>query len=189
MDFRNIYKHPLLDDKNYNTIREAHKVIQFDRGEYLLKHGDIANEYYCLENGLIRSYAINPQGNQITTDFFGKGDIVIEVSSVFLRIPTKENIQSLEQSVCWKLTLSDFQCLYNTIEGFREWGRMWMSAALFDSKQRALSIITDSAKERYLALLKTRPDILLYAPLKYVATYLGITDSTLSKIRREVSKG
>lgn len=189
MDFRRIYKHPLLNEENYNTISEAHKSLHIDRGEYLLRQGDIANEYYCLERGLIRSYAVNPQGNQVTTDFFGNNDIVIEVSSVFLRIPTKENIHTLEQSICWKLSLSDFQCLYNTMEGFREWGRMWMSAALFDSKQRALSIITDSAKERYLALLKTRPEILLYAPLKYVATYLGITDSTLSKIRREVSKG
>lgn len=186
MDFQLIYKHPLLSNKDYEVIAGAHSRVNFQKNDVLLKQGEVSGNYYCLEHGLMRSFALNPEGKEITTGFFGKNEIVIEVASLFLSVPTKENIVALTNCTCWRLTLEDFQKLYHTLEGFREWGRTWMSTVLFLSKQRSLSMITDSAKERYLTLLKSSPEIILHAPLKHIATYLGITDSTLSKIRREV---
>lgn len=169
-------------------ILNSHEKIFFNKGDFLLNEGQIANEYYCLESGLIRSFANSSDGKEITTGFFSANELVIEVASLFLRIPTKENIQTLSDSICWRISLEHFQELFQTIAGFSEWGRTWMSGALFTSKQRSLSIITDSAKDRYLALQKEQPEIIQQAPLKYIASYLGITDTSLSRIRKEVAR-
>lgn len=62
-----------------------------------------------------------------------------------------------------------------------------MTNSLFHFKQRSLEIVTISAKERYLQLIKEKPEVVLQAPLKNIATYLGITDSSFSRIRKEIS--
>lgn len=185
---KQIYSHPLLTSDEIEQVCSAHKKVQFKRGEYLLKEGEVSDRYYCLEEGLIRAYATNSEGKKVTTSFFSPNEIVIEVASLFLRIPTKENIQTLTDCVCWKLSLDSFQQLFQSIPRFSEWGRDWMSGVLFSTKQRSLTMITDSATERYLALQKDHPEIIRQAPLKYIASYLGITDTSLSRIRKEVSR-
>lgn len=185
---KNVYQHPLLNDDELKVIFGMHTRTIFQKGEMMLKEGDTANGYFILQSGLMRSFVHDFNGNDITTNFFVPGEIVIEVSSLFQRIPTQENIQALVDCVCWKIDFSDFQNLFHTISGFSEWGRTWMAQSLFESKQRAISIITDSATERYQKLLEEKPFVLQNTPLKYIASYLGITDSSLSRIRKETAK-
>ncbi len=187
MEFSKIYNHSLLTDVEIEIIKSNHERIVFKKGEFLLKEGQVAKEYYCVEKGIIRAFANDANMNDITTGFFSINDIGIEPTSLFLGTKTKENIQALTDSVCWKIKFEDFQTLFQTVPYFSEWGRLWMTKQLLDSKQRSLSIITDSAKDRYLQFQKSKPQVALYAPLKHIASYLGITDSTLSKIRRELS--
>lgn len=181
-----IYQHPGLKKSEIEIICSAHEKVIFNKGDYLLREGQTANEYFCLESGLVRSFAISSEGKEVTTGFFSPNELVIEVTSLFLRIPARENIRALTKCECWKISLDAFQKLFQTINGFSEWGRTWMSEVLFSTKQRALSMITDSATERYLALRKEHPEIIQQAPLKYVASYLGITDTSLSRIRKEL---
>lgn len=183
-----IYTHPLLSPEDVNVIAGAHKKINIPKDTFLLKEGQTANEYYCLESGLTRSFVIDFNGNDITTNFFGNNEVVIEVNSLFQRIPSKENIQAVTDCVCWKIVFDDFQQLFHSIVGLTEWGRAWMSQELFHFKQRSVSMITDTATDRYLALQHKRPQILQDAPLKHIASYLGITDTSLSRIRKEVAK-
>jgi len=184
---KQVYGHPLLQNGNIEKIIEAHEKITFTKGELVLKEGQVANEYLIIEKGLMRSYVHNYDGNDITTNFFSENEIVIEVSSLFQRIPTQENIEALMDCICWKIGFEHFQNLYHSMEGFSEWGRAWMAQSLFESKQRSISIITDSATERYQKLLQDKPSVLKNAPLKHVASFLGITDTSLSRIRKETA--
>jgi hypothetical protein len=72
------------------------------------------------------------------------------------------------------------------MEGFREAGRKRLVNGFYSLKRRSLSMITETADVRYLQLLKEHPEIFKYAPLKYIATYLGITDTSLSRIRKDL---
>lgn len=182
-----IYQHPGIKVDEVERICSAHEKVMFKKGDYLLREGQTSNDYYCLESGLIRAFAFSSEGKDVTTGFFSSGEIVIEIASLFLRLPTKENIQALTDCSCWKISLRTFQHLFDTVDGFSEWGRSWMSGVLFSTKQRSLSMITDSATERYLALQKEHPEIILQAPLKYIASYLGVTDTSLSRIRKDIS--
>ena len=184
--FEKIYNHSSISKEDYTNMIDAHKKVEFKKNDIILKEGEISNAYYLIENGLFRSSVIDFNGKEITTDFFGDNQILIEVASLFLRTPSKENIQALTDSTVWKIEFDTFQTLFNSIDGFAEWGRTWMSTQLFTSKQRALNMLTQSATERYLSLIKEQPQIIKEVPLKYIATYLGITDTSLSRIRKEL---
>lgn len=189
MDFlQKIYGQPLHSPSELQLIFDAHQQVTFRKDEYILREGQVSNEYYCLEKGLVRTYVTDYHGDDITTGFIEENDIAIDVFSLFQRLPAKESMQALTDCTAWKMEFARFQELYLSIGAFSEWGRAWMSQSLFQLKQRSLTMITDSATERYLALQKHHPAILLHAPLKYIASYLGITDTSLSRIRKEVAK-
>lgn len=185
--FQKAYSHPSLNTKDVQEIADAHQKINFNKGELVLECGQTANDYYLIEQGLFRAFVHDYNGNQITTDFCGTGQFLIEVSSLFQRVPTKENMVAMTYGIAWKIKYGDFQELFHRIEGFREWGRAWMSDQLFISKQRSLDQFTKSATERYLMLVKDRPQIITHAPLKHIASYLRITDTSLSRIRKEIA--
>lgn len=185
--FKNIYQHPSIKKEDFGTIIPLHSKLEFLKNDFVLKEGKISNEFYLIESGLFRSYVVDFNGNEITTNFYGPSQILIEVSSLFLRQPTKENIQALTNSVVWKIDFDAFNLLYTNMPGFTEWGRAWMSNQLFISKQRAINMLTQSATERYLDLIKEQPEIIQQVPLKFIATYLGVTDTSLSRIRKEIS--
>ena len=181
-----IYDHPLIRLSDFDEIMAAHEKITFSKGYFFLNIGANANEYFIIEKGLARAYVIDLIGNDITTDFFEEGDIAIEVSSLFMGIPSQENIQALTDGVAWKIDMDAFQYLFQSTDGISEWGRTWFSRQLFQSKQRAIDMITKSATDRYLYLSRTKPQIIQKAPLKHIASYLGVTDSSLSRIRKEI---
>jgi CRP/FNR family transcriptional regulator, anaerobic regulatory protein len=183
-----IYQHPDLQPEDLEKIFAAHKKVFFKKGDFLLKAGQIAQDYYGIEKGLLRSYVLDYQGNEVTTAFFSEAEIAIDVVSLFQRAVAKENIQTLTDCVAWKINYEQFQHLYHTLDAFSEWGRGWMTQSLFQFKQRSLAMITETAKDRYLALQSQHPQIVKHAPLKYIATYLGITDTSLSRIRNEIAK-
>ncbi len=184
----NIYKIYPFTSEELKQIFKAHHKIAFKKGDFFLKQGDISDGYLILESGLMRSFVYDFNNNDITTNFFSNDEIVIEVSSLFQRIKTKENIEALSDCVCWKINFDVFQQLFHSIPNFSEWGRAWMANELFNFKQRSVSIITDSATDRYQALIKNKPQIIQQAQLKCVATFLGVTNSSLSRIRKEISK-
>lgn len=181
-----LYSHPLLSQKELHTIIEAHQLVHFKKGELLLEKGEISNHYYCVEKGLIRSFVHDYNGNEITVNFFGSNQIAIDVISLFHRKPTVENFEALTDCECYAIDLTTFQQLFHSMKGLTEWGRDWMSESLFLLKQRSISMITDSAKQRYMELQTQHPEILRNAPLKSIASYLGITPTSLSRIRKEL---
>jgi len=163
------------------------KQVHFEKNSFLLTEGQTANHYWFIESGFARAYVTDTEGNDITTNFYAVGDIVIDWPSFFLRNPTRENIQTLTDCVCWQLDFETFQTLFHTIRNFREQGRTTLVGSYFALKRHNISMIADHAKDRYLRLLKEKPHIVQNVSLKHIATYLGITDTSLSRIRKEIA--
>lgn len=163
------------------------KKVEFAKNDFLLQEGKTENLYWFLESGFARSFVNDTNGNDITTNFYSCKDVVIDWSSFFLRNPTRENIQALTDCVCWQLDFESFQQLFHGIETFREHGRRRLVSSYFALKNHSVSIIADQAKERYLQLLKDKPQIVQNVSLQHIATFLGITNSSLSRIRKQIS--
>ena len=161
--------------------------IEIKKNEFFIKQGRICNNYLFLENGFIRSYTFDLDGNDVTTEFYSNNQIVFEVGSFFQKTLSKENFQALEDSDGWYIDFDQLNMLFHSIPEFREFGRMILVKGFISFKQRALSLINENAEQRYETLIKARPEIFQRAPLKYIASYLGITDTSLSRIRRELA--
>lgn len=185
--FEIIYNHPLLKKEDYEVISKAHTRLQFQQGAMLLKTGNTAKEFYIIEHGLFRSFLFDYNGNEITTDFYCSNEILIESFSLFQRMPAKENFQAVTEAVVWSIEYERFQELLQKAEGLREWGRTWATNQLFIQKQRSINLLTMSATDRYLSLIKEKPEVIKLCPLKFIASYLGITDTSLSRIRKDIS--
>lgn len=180
------YDFPFFLQEELEEIFQSHEKVFFQKGDFILQEGKTANEYYILEKGLARSFVNDFNGNEVTTHFFVENEVIIEVSSLFQRIPTQENIVCIMDCECWKFDFETFQELFHKIPNLREWGRAWMSQQLFVYKQRSVEMFTLSATKRYLNLLEQKPHVIQFAPLKQIASYLGVTDTSLSRIRKEL---
>jgi CRP-like cAMP-binding protein len=181
----------IFNEQNFKTddlekILSQYERLEFNKNDYLIKEETTANFYYFLESGFARSYAIDLEGNDISTKFFSTTDIVIDWHSYFLKTKCRENIQAITPCIAWKISFENFMKLFS-IEAFRDVGRTRLVNNYFELKNHSVSIIADPAKERYLNLLKQKPDIVQNVPLKQIATYLGITDTSLSRIRKKTS--
>lgn len=183
-----IFKNVGLSEIDFATVISSFERKELKKNDFVLQEHKVCSEYYFIETGFMRSFAVDTKGNEITTAFYSRAQIVWEASSFLLRIPAKENIQALTDVACWSIGFDKFQTLFNGIPAFRDQGRARLVADYFALKKKSLSMITDSAEARYLQLLKEHPEIIQQAPLKYIATYLGITDTSLSRIRKELSK-
>ncbi len=182
-----IFSEQNFKSEDLEKILAQYQRLEFGKNDYLIKEGTTANFYYFLESGFARSYAIDLEGNDISTKFFSTTDMVIDWHSYFLKAKCRENIQAITPCVAWKITFEDFMKLFN-IEAFREVGRTRLVNNYFELKNHTVSVIADPAKDRYLNLLKEKPSIVQNVPLKQIATYLGITDTSLSRIRKEITE-
>ena len=158
------------------------------RNEFFLREGRISDEYLFLEKGFMRAFAYDTEGNDVTTNFYSANQVVFEVSSFFNRTISRENIQALTDCNGWYISYQQLNHLFHSLPEFRDFGRHILVKGFSSLKIRTLSMITETAEERYAGLLKTNPEIFQHAPLKNIASYLGITDTSLSRIRKEFSK-
>jgi CRP/FNR family transcriptional regulator, anaerobic regulatory protein len=185
---RQVYPSQFINNELFNTLTQKHDLLQYKKGDKLLKTGQVLQGYYIIINGLARSVITSFENKEITTDFFTIGNIMINVSSVFQQQPSQVQFEAITDLTCFKIDYLKFQELFTTEPRFAEWGRNWMTLALFESNNRYLNSITQPAVQRYTELHNQKPLVTQLAPLKYIASYLGITDTSLSRIRKELTQ-
>lgn len=168
-------------------IAEHFEERTLSKSDFLLKGGRHSCYFYLAE-GFMRAYTHDTEGNEVTTYFYPKNRVVFEITSLFLHIPSTEYIEAITECKGYLATFESINMLYHSLPEFREFARLVMVKEFIAYKQRTLAMINRSAEERYSELLSCNQEIFQYAPLKQIASYLGITDTSLSRIRREYSK-
>ncbi|MCF6279599.1 MAG: Crp/Fnr family transcriptional regulator [Flavobacteriaceae bacterium] len=176
-----------LNKIDVEEIASSFRLKEFKKGDYFLKENQISNDYFYLYKGLMRTYLYDLNGNQITTDFFTENNIVFEVTSFFNRVHSETNIQTITDCTGYRISYEELNTLFHNKPTFRDFGRAILVKEFIASKKRVYAMINQTAEERYQNLLVSKPEILKNSPLKYIASYLGITDSTLSRIRQNIS--
>ncbi len=161
--------------------------IEFCKDEILLKENKINKATFVLESGYVRSYTLDKNGEEVTTNIFSAPCFVNDFLSFFKQQPTSENYQCMTHCKLWTMSYENVQSCFHTYPEFREFGRMMLVTNYSILHERMLGMIKDTAENRYLKLLKHHPDIFQNIPLKIIASYLGITDTSLSRIRRDIT--
>ena len=175
-----------ISEDDAREIANAFQPIELAEKEFLLRENQLSDDYFYLESGLMRTFLYDLQGNEITIDFFIEDNIVFEVTSFFNRIRSEANIQAITHCSGFRISYDELNTLFHNKPAFRDFGRAILVKKFIASQKRNYGMINKTAVERYQDLLVTRPKILKYSPLKYIASYLGVTDSTLSRLRKNL---
>lgn len=160
---------------------------KFLKNEFFLREGKVCDLLYLAE-GLMRAYTFDLKGDEVTTNFFAKGRQVFDHASFFLQTASEENIQAITDCLGYSITFEKMNTLFHSIPEFREYGRGMLVKELVSYKKRTLAIINKTAEQRYEDLIKDDKEIFQFVQLKHIASYLGVTNSSLSRIRREFSR-
>ena len=161
------------------------KTRKLNKKNFLLKIGRVSEEIFFINQGLVRCFYLIDD-KEVSSWFMKEGDVMISVESFFKQSISYESIQAVENSVVHYITYSELQHLYKNFSEFNIIGRVLTERYYTLSEQRLHSMRLKKARDRYLFLLKYHPELILRVPSKYLASYLGVTEVTLSNIKREL---
>jgi len=177
-----------MGDSRAEQIADKYVQKSIHKNDFILKEGHICNASHVIESGFLRGYIYDVDGNDVTISFYSKNTSAYDIFSFFKQVKSTENIQALTDCETWYMTYETMQESFHAIPEFREFGRLNLINNYGALKNRMLSMIQETAEQRYINLINSDPEILQVAPLKNIATYLGITDTSLSRIRKEFAK-
>lgn len=170
-----------------DTIAEQFEGIEFAKNDYLLKEGKISG-YFFLAEGFMRAYTFDAGGDEITTYFYPRGRILFNPYSFFNNVKSTENIQAVTPCKGYLTTFEKVNMLFHNVPEFREFARLMLVREFVEYKRQTLAMINQTAEERYANLIENGKEIFQHAQLKHIASFLGMTDTSLSRIRREFSR-
>ncbi|NAS32590.1 Crp/Fnr family transcriptional regulator [Flavobacteriaceae bacterium R38] len=186
----NNYFHSLfpIEEDIVNKITETFTYFELNKHTILLDKDTISTKTFFLEKGYMRSYILNEENEEVTTNIYAAPCFVNDFLSFFKQQPTKEIYQSITDCTFWETSLKNVQSNFHNIPEFREFSRLLFVINYYKLNDRVIEMASQKAETRYLNLLKQKPHIFQNVPLKIIASYLGITDSSLSRIRKETVK-
>jgi CRP-like cAMP-binding protein len=160
--------------------------MKVKKGELVVKEDEVCDFIAYINKGYFRIY-INQEIKETTVHLAGPGEFISAFSGYISRTPNKENIQAVTDAEIFIMRYQDLQNLYNKSHSIERLGRLIVEKHFVLKDKRVISMITDSAEVRYQNLMNKRPQYLLNIPLQYIASFLGVTPETLSRIRAKAS--
>ncbi len=155
------------------------------KGESIIDIGERCTDIYFIEKGLLRGYYFSEE-KEITHWFTQEGEFATSFYAFIAQKKSFENIQAIEDTELVQISFSTLQSLYKKYPEMERLGRILTEAYYIKLEERLLTIQFKSAKERYQTLLETKSSLIKRAPLGQIASYLGITQETLSRMRAEL---
>lgn len=155
-----------FNEMEVNEIVDYFHLLKLKKGDYFLKENQISDDYFFLEKGLMRTYLHDLEGKQITTDFFSENNIVFEVTSFFMRVPSETNIQAISDCIGYRISYEELNMLFHNKPAFRDFGRAILVKEFIASKKRVYAMINQTAEKRYQNLLSSKPEIIKKLPLE-----------------------
>jgi CRP-like cAMP-binding protein len=178
--------HP-MDDALVERVQSITQISQFQKKSFLLREGQICDKACMVVEGLARAYYIN-EDRDITSRFMDEGFIITSWISYYQQKPGDEFIEAMEDTWLACIPYKDIQQLYTDFPRFNIIGRKQTEYALYISELRTRMLRKHTAEEKYIFFLENHPDLIRRVPLKHIATYLGMNEETLSRIRSKYHK-
>ncbi|MFC0514598.1 Crp/Fnr family transcriptional regulator [Mucilaginibacter angelicae] len=156
---------------------------EYKKKHLLLREGEVSRRIYFIASGSARAYHLDRDGREHTSWFMTKYDLMISVYSFYTQQPAMEYIELLEDTVLLSMTWDQLQIIYAEFPEYNFHGRLVTEKYYIMSEERAILLRNKHPAERYKLLLQKHPDITQRASLGQIASFLGITLETLSRIR------
>lgn len=171
-----------LTPQGIDTLASILEPFKASKGDRIMKEGEVCKYMYYVERGMVRQFYYKG-GRDVTEHFSYEGRIVICIESFLKQIPSRLIVEALENSWLFGIPYDKFTALVDTDKEMERMYRKILEHALISSQEHADSQRFENATERYVRLLKTKPEIVLRAPMVHVASFLQMTPETLSRVR------
>ncbi|MEO1263282.1 MAG: Crp/Fnr family transcriptional regulator [Bacteroidota bacterium] len=164
------------------SVIKFYQTERLTKNDFLVKKGQHCRKMCLIEQGYFRFFSFSEK-KVITHWIFGKDQLVTDVASFFLQQPAKWNIQALTDMTIFSLTHTNYQYLRKRIPGWDNYEKLFLIKLMSALENRVYALLSMSAEERYQYLFQSDSNMFNELPLQYLASMLGMTPETLSRIR------
>ncbi len=154
--------------------------------QFLLQEGDVCRYTAFVEKGMLRTFTVDEKGNEPILQFSSEGWWVADLYSFLTDEPSFYNIEALEDCELLLITKPSWNILLEKVPAFERYFRILIQNNLIATQRRLMGSISETAEEKYTKLLNNFPGCIQRVPQHMIASYLGITRETLSRIRRQM---
>lgn len=185
--FASIHEIVSLTDEEWELCKNNFRPKRMLKRQFLLQEGDVCRELAFVEKGALYSYSVDSSGNKHVIRFAFDGWWMANLHSFFTEKPTRLNIEVLEESELLVLDRKNHEKLFEKIPAYERYHRIILQNAYVALQQRVENALGLTAEEKYARLIEQNPEFMNRVPLNLVASYLGMSPETLSRVRGNFS--
>lgn len=175
-----------MSDSDWDFFSSKLQKEKINKNSTIIKIGAIENNLSFISEGVVRLY-IPKEESELTFGFLFENEFVTAYDSFITQTPSHYQIETLTNTTLWRISFKDLQAVYKKTESGNLIGRRMAENMYLIKSKREISLLSKTAEERYLDLFSERPKLLKQIPLKYIASYIGVTPQALSRIRKRIT--
>ncbi len=176
-----------LNPQQIDFITKKGRGLTLTKDDYFSEAGKIAKQVGFILEGILRVCYYDNKGNDITKYFIDENNFVVDLDSFDNKIPSSGYVQAVTTCKLIVFSKHDWEDISDTIVGWESIINKIIKKSLIQKIERRSPLVSEDATTRYLAFMETYPQLVNRIPLSYLASYLGITQSSLSRIRKSIS--
>lgn len=184
---KNISKSCRINETAFAAARPYFREKRLQKGDYFIREGQSCHQLAFVYRGIFRSFYIDTGGNEKTYCFCADNDIETSFESFISGKPSFLSVIAMEEVELLAIDRKDLNYLFENYLFWSELGRILVEMEYLKMSRHAAEVKTETAQDKYLSLMKERPELLQRVPLHYIASYLGISSRHLSRMRKAVS--
>lgn len=175
-----------LSDDELSALEKILKIKKIKKKELYVENEQICQKVLFSNEGYFRFYHTDAKGNEITSDFYFAPTVITSYTSFITGKPSFVNVQAMSDMEVLEFSKSDLFLLFDKYPKIERLGRLIAEKIAINSEEHLFLLLNQTAEMRYKNLLQKNPQYVNTIPLQYIASYLGITQETLSRMRKSI---
>lgn len=176
-----------ISEEEFNFCRTLFTPRRLRKKQYLLQEGDVGKYQAFVEKGILRSYTIDDKGSEHILQIASEGWWIADLYSFLTEEPSRFNIDAIEDAEVLLINKTSWNLLMQDVPQFERYFRILMQNHLVATQRRLMQSLSETAEEKYTKFLNTFPTCVQRMPQHMIASYLGITRETLSRLRKQMA--
>lgn len=182
----NILSKTEIPDEAFNRITSIVEIENYKKKETVFYSGKRCNKLFFVSKGCLRSFSVDDEGVEHTLQFAFESYWISDLYSYVTGKPAVYTIEAIEESEVFTFYKDEFDILLDQIPQLEKHWRLLLQNAYIATQERLNSTLSETADKRYEELIEQHPNIIQRVPQVYIASYLGITPESLSRIRKKI---
>ena len=176
-----------VNPKYLQSIASFFKKRTLLKGDFYIKEGQYVQDLSFILDGYLRIYGIS-KGKEVTQWISAKNDFITDIASLTFNVPSRKNIVAIEDTMLFSISKEAYHNLGNIVPEWDKIEKVFIAKCFATLEDRVYGFLSLSAEERYQQLFEYRSELFHSVPLQYIASMLGMTPETFSRIRRKIKQ-